>query len=884
MRPPLHLPPPPPLFIYLFICCCFSHTTTLPTLPRAQDNHTLKVVSSLLVNKLLHVPDFDDYLHRLVWESLAKGPQVPQTHANALSFTMQLLEHVLIPQGQRAPLFSAADFPVTLELLVYFASRRVPPSKAQLPRLPPVLPLPPHHLANLLNTIKEVTLAREKASGVALGVGYLPPSQLALPLPPSPPLLLGVQGCDWRPTQETVELSERALAAARSVDRYEEDVRMRILYLLEFWVKVVEECKQRPGAFEERANSFISALQAQHLLSNKESLSKFFQILLDLCVESCRVTNQAYPRERAVNAGGALASSEATARLFVAPTPTPLRTLTYTGIDALSKLVKTLVLLNDPATQRRTADSIYQNLFQFLTNFFVRCVLRDADSYGGGCTEQLAVAGVLPPTISQTSNERGPPFDARPYLRFLTNLLRTMHFHNPGASPEEAAQAADLGVKILSIYATVLHELHPVRVPGFAFAWLEFLCHRNFLPELLNSPERKLWPAALRLVLHALRFLYPYLRRGELNEGLRVFLRGVVRLLLLLWHDFPDFLAESAWVLIEAIPLNAVHMRNIVLNAMPRVMGKFSNFTERALHPARPSASRPDVEDLQECHIMPRTLVKIDDALPEPLNREVVNFLFQRPPFALPPLNGTLPQAAAAGTPQANPLSPLSVPPLTQEARNVAIALCSRPVPEGLLSDPREVAATGSKWSLRSINSLVPFLAYATLAKLTNAPGVPNPGVLPSTVIIRQAALHSGAAELLRALLVDLDAEGRFALLSTMVAHLRYPNAFTLFFLRLLMAVWADTQSIPGEAVKEQLTRVLVERLQGQGPHSWGVQVLFAKIYFGNPSGTGGLWQTSFSKASTEASNFYQRFQASCASWLGQAPGDAAGGGGGGGQ
>ena len=31
----------------------------------------------------------------------------------------------------------------------------------------------------------------------------------------------------------------------------------------------------------------------------------------------------------------------------------------------------------------------------------------------------------------------------------------------------------------------------------------------------------KWWPAVHRLLLHALRFLYPYLRRGELSEGLR---------------------------------------------------------------------------------------------------------------------------------------------------------------------------------------------------------------------------------------------------------------------------------------------------------------------------------------------------------------------------
>ena len=48
--------------------------------------------------------------------------------------------------------------------------------------------------------------------------------------------------------------------------------------------------------------------------------------------------------------------------------------------------------------------------------------------------------------------------------------------------------------------------LQPLRVPGFAFAWLEVMSQRKLMPKLLLAPGHKGWPSFQRLLLALLRF------------------------------------------------------------------------------------------------------------------------------------------------------------------------------------------------------------------------------------------------------------------------------------------------------------------------------------------------------------------------------------------
>lgn len=90
------------------------------------------------------------------------------------------------------------------------------------------------------------------------------------------------------------------------------------------------------------------------------------------------------------------------------------------------------------------------------------------------------------------------------------------------------------------------------------------------MSKLLRYPERKGWPYFRAMFMGLLLFMQPYLRHAELGDILRLLYKGVLRIMLLLSHDFPQFLCDYHIELCNVIPPSCVQMRNIVLSAKPR--------------------------------------------------------------------------------------------------------------------------------------------------------------------------------------------------------------------------------------------------------------------------------------------------------------------------
>ena len=82
-----------------------------------------------------------------------------------------------------------------------------------------------------------------------------------------------------------------------------------------------------------------------------------------------------------------------------------------------------------------------------------------------------------------------------------------------------------------------------------------------------------------RLLVGLFRFLHPFLSAAELSPPVRMLYRGALRVLLVLLHDFPEFLCDHHLDLCDVIPPNCVQMRNLVLSAFPRAMRLPDPFT-----------------------------------------------------------------------------------------------------------------------------------------------------------------------------------------------------------------------------------------------------------------------------------------------------------------
>jgi CCR4-NOT transcription complex subunit 1 len=59
---------------------------------------------------------------------------------------------------------------------------------------------------------------------------------------------------------------------------------------------------------------------------------------------------------------------------------------------------------------------------------------------------------------------------------------------------------------------------------------------------------------------------------ADLQLASRDLYRGTLRLLLVLLHDFPEFLSEYYFTLCDVIPPRCIQLRNIILSAFPRAL------------------------------------------------------------------------------------------------------------------------------------------------------------------------------------------------------------------------------------------------------------------------------------------------------------------------
>ena len=204
-------------------------------------------------------------------------------------------------------------------------------------------------------------------------------------------------------------------------------------------------------------------------------------------------------------------------------------------------------------------------------------------------------------------DDRASHFNSRPYYRVFIGLYHEL-------LPEGIDEMGSLDV--ITTLTSALISCRPQRVPGFTFSWMELFSHRMLLPRLLKYPERKGWPYFRALFMGVLLFMQPYLRHGELGETLRVLYKGLLRIMLVLLQDFPEFFCEFHVELCNIIPPSCVQMRNLVLSASPT-------------HIRLPDLSTPNLnfDILPEIKVEPKILTDVGKLLPDELKGKVEEYI-----------------------------------------------------------------------------------------------------------------------------------------------------------------------------------------------------------------------------------------------------------------
>merc|ERR1712241_382019 len=155
---------------------------------------------------------------------------------------------------------------------------------------------------------------------------------------------------------------------------------------------------------------------------------------------------------------------------------------------------------------------------------------------------------------------------------------------------------------------------------------------------------------------------------------------------------------------------------------------------------------------------------------------------------------------------------------------------------------------TGNRYNIQLINALVMHVGTSAIQFIRSK------GQSPSMSSIA----HSSHMDIFQNLAVDLDTEGRYLFLNAITNQLRYPNSHTHYFSCTLLYLFVEANA---EAIQEQITRVLLERLIVNRPHPWGLLITFIEL-LKNPQFK--FWNHEFVHCAPEIEKLFECVGRSC--------------------
>ncbi|XP_058008298.1 uncharacterized protein LOC110666945 isoform X2 [Hevea brasiliensis] len=498
-----------------------------------------------------------------------------------------------------------------------------------------------------------------------------------------------------------------------------------------------------PGANDAACTHFILQLHQNGLLKGDDMTDHFFQILTEVSVAHCLSSE-------VINSSALQSTQQG-------------QNLSFLAIDIYSKLVFSILKVEQGSSRF------------FLLSKILAVTLR---------------------FIQKDSEEKKTSFNPRPYFRLFVNWLLDL------VSSDPVIDGANF--RILTAFAGAFHNLQPLKVPLFSFAWLEMVSHRSFMPKLLTGNAQKGWPYVQRLLVDLFQFLEPFLRSAELGIPVHFLYKGTLRVLLVLLHDFPEFLCDYHFTFCDVIPPSCIQMRNIILSAFPRNM--------RLPDPSTPNLK---IDLLPEIREVPHILSEVDTALKEKqMKADVDEYLKTR-----------------------------------QQGSSFLTELKQR-----LLLSTSEAASAGTRYNVPLINSLVLYAGMQAIQQLqARTPHAQSLGNTTLAVLLVDAAL-----DIYQTLMLELDTEGRYLFLNAVSNQLRYPNNHTHYFSFVLLHLFAESNQ---EIIQEQITRVLLERLIVNRPHPWGLLITFIEL-IKNPRYN--FWNRSFIRCAPEIEKLFESVARSC--------------------
>ncbi|XP_033929599.1 CCR4-NOT transcription complex subunit 1-like isoform X2 [Melopsittacus undulatus] len=520
-------------------------------------------------------------------------------------------------------------------------------------------------------------------------------------------------------------------------------LREKAEYLLREWVNLYHsaaagrDSTKAFSAFVGQVELLERKMHQQGILKTDDLITRFFRLCTEMCVEISYRAQAEQQHNPTAN-------------------PTMIRAKCYHNLDAFVRLIALLVKHSGEATNTVTKINLLNK-----------------------------VLGIVVGVLLQDHDVRQSEFQQLPYHRIFIMLLLELN------APEHVLET--INFQTLTAFCNTFHILRPTKAPGFVYAWLELISHRIFIARMLaHTPQQKGWPMYAQLLIDLFKYLAPFLRNVELAKPMQILYKGTLRVLLVLLHDFPEFLCDYHYGFCDVIPPNCIQLRNLILSAFPRNM--------RLPDPFTPNLK---VDMLSEINIAPRILTNFTGVMPPQFKKDLDSYLKTRSPVTF----------------------------LSDLRSNLQVS-----------NEP------GNRYNIQLINALVLYVGTQAIAHIHNKGSTPS----MSTIT------HSAHMDIFQNLAVDLDTEGRYLFLNAIANQLRYPNSHTHYFSCTVLYLFAEANT---EAIQEQITRVLLERLIVNRPHPWGLLITFIEL-IKNPAFK--FWNHEFVHCAPEIEKLFQSVAQCC--------------------
>ncbi|KAL7754375.1 CCR4-NOT core subunit cdc39 [Sorochytrium milnesiophthora] len=488
---------------------------------------------------------------------------------------------------------------------------------------------------------------------------------------------------------------------------------------------------QHPNANEKLFASFIQQLHTLEIFGNDDTFCLFFRVCTELSIDS-------YARFK--------------------PAPGASAVAPYQAIDAYAKLIIMLIKFHEEDGNNPTSRLV----------FFTKIV------------------SIVVLVLVHSHEMKRQHFNQKPFFRLFAAILNDLNGHEQHFQP--------IYFFMLQALSNTLHTLQPFFLPGFTFAWLSLVSHRQFMPKLLLIENQKGWPLFRRLLIDLLKFLVPFLRDVKMKEASRLLYKGTLRVLLVLLHDFPEFLCDYHYSLCDVIPPTCVQLRNLVLSAFPRNMRLPDPFTPNLRIDTLPEVKQPPNLLSDYAAVLVSSGIKDDlDA-----------------------------QLSHHDQPQ------------QQQAYITELVSSSLLLTEGQTDD-----VTDSKYNVPLLNAVVLHIGCLDL-ETRSADQLPAPNV------------H---VHIFMHLLRQMDSEGCYYLISAIANQLRFPNRHTYYFSSLMLRLFVESRAAETTYIQEQITRVLLERLIVNRPHPWGLLVTFIEL-IKDPKYS--FWEHAFTRCAPDIERLFE--------------------------